>query len=219
MTKKKKYNNKIDADRLREIWRDGRKKKIHQTDIVRSAAKEFDCHYNSVWRKLKLLGLLKKEEAIQRGVKKEITSRVFRDSEKLYEEKIEFYQEAKLALSDLRAIININKQDIERERKSKKKHYKDAGYQKMLIEANDKAGKWFERLMKFEETIHKLEQYNNIKQIILEALERADPELKERVARELRAAELNTRTMFGNRTRPPAGYIEGEEKPDDPDGQ
>lgn len=180
-------NGRIDKDKLKELWNAGRS--------VSEIAEQMGVTHSAVSQMVDKLGLKNKSERIQTGVETSVTKKVFYNSEKLYQDGIDMVATAKKMLARLDAIIELNTDEI------KNTNGGDLSkatitQQNQIIKSVYNFSVLLKTLISYEEALLSVHQYNQLKNAIINAAERAGEEMKKIFLQELRKEEVNTRHLF-----------------------
>ena len=196
---------KIDPIILKEIWNKGIKAGKEPPEIVSEAVKKFGCGRRTVYTRIKQLGLMRKADRVKNATIKAqnvVVQKVFADSLRLYRDGINLVDTAKKTLSRIEAIVALNQKEIE-ETKGKKISKRTVVQQKLMLLGIREMNDSLKTLMKYQEVLVTVHQYNQLKNAIIDAAESVGPEMKRVFLQKLYEQELKTAHLFGRTPEDP----------------
>ena len=152
---------KIDDEVLRKNWG-----KVPQKEL----ATQFGVSPNSISKRGKTLGLVKKEKRIQAGIKQEITKRIFRGAKEWFAQGLEARKEIAELAAVLKSLLKHNKeifQDVPTARR-----------QKSILETADRLLRTFEAYQKMERELREDAHLMVLQQALYRLLDKVDPKLR-----------------------------------------
>lgn len=207
---------KINKDKLSKLWNKGVKAGKKESAIVKEASALFKCSTRAVRSMVKVLELRTKEERIksaQRRAQNVVTQKVFVDSLKLYDDNINLLDTAKRTLGRVEGLVALNQREIE-QTKGKNISRKTQVQQRLMIMAIRETNDTLKTLIKQQELLINIHQYDQLKKSIIRAAERVSLEMKQVFLQELRKEEMRMSYLF-NKPREEDGDIDDAEVIDD----